>query len=72
MASASPLLWSRLPAQISTQILSGSSSSTVRLLKSFLFLGPIALGGAYHTGGAPLISLNASGGLHDKYVYRVE
>src|SRR6218665_715106 len=36
-ASAGPLLWNRLPAQIHAQILFGSSSSSAHLLESFIF-----------------------------------
>ena len=46
-ASAGPFLWNCLPVKIRAQILSSSLSSTPRLLKSFLFLGLIALEGAF-------------------------
>ena len=44
--TAGPLLWNCLPVKTRAQILSSSLSSTPRLLKSFLFLGLIALEGA--------------------------
>ena len=45
-ASAGPLLWNCLSVKTRAQILSSSLSFSPRLLKSFLFLGLIALEGA--------------------------
>src|SRR6218665_2310506 len=44
-ASAGPLLWNCLPVKTCAQVLSSSLSSTLRLLKSFLFPGVYCTGG---------------------------